>query len=68
MVETNARSPAFPCLDPGISEAYQQSRYFIPREVNGMRKKSLYQLVVFAHEYPLNSRIAETRKKGNRKY
>jgi hypothetical protein len=50
MVETNARSSGFSCFDPGISEAYQQSRHFIPCEVNGMRKKSLYQLALFAHE------------------
>jgi hypothetical protein len=52
MVETNARSSGFPCFDPGISEACQQGRHFIPCEVNGMRKKSLNQLVVFAHECP----------------
>jgi antitoxin PrlF len=32
-----------------------------------MRKKSLYRPVMFAHERPLNSRIAETRKKANGK-
>jgi len=31
---------------------YQQSRHFIPCEVNWMRKKSFYQLVMLAHEYP----------------
>ena len=54
MVETNARSSGFPCLDPGISETYQQSRHFIPCEVDRMRKKSLYQLVMFAHECPVD--------------
>jgi hypothetical protein len=54
MVETNARSSGFTCLNPGISEASQQSRHFIPGEVNGMRKKSLYQLALFAHEYPFD--------------
>jgi hypothetical protein len=52
MVETNARSSGFSCLDPGISEAHQKSRHFIPREISGMRKKSLYQLIMFAHEGP----------------
>jgi len=52
MVETNPRSSGFPYLDPGISEAHQKSRHFIPCEINWMRKKALYQLIMFAHEGP----------------